>query len=366
MNILYISMLPKIKSAGPRQSVPNQIYSQSLIDNIYWVNLNEFGVDREFIESHDFNNFFGFSIKKLKPPFNNPDLVIFQEVYHPIYCKIAYKLKKDKVPYVIIPRSSLTKSAQEKKFLKKFLGNFIMFNRFIKSAASIQYLTEMEYKTSGSRWNTHSYVIPNGIDIKKNKKVWANSNNLKGVFIGRLDIYHKGLDLLIEACIKERNFLLENNTEIMLYGPDWNHSKSLINEKIKNNKLEDIVKLKGEIYDENKIRVLLNSDFFILTSRFEGHPMGLIEALSYGLPCLVTDGTNMANEIKVSNAGWAARNDIDSIRKQLKELVTSKEELREKSRNAIRLSSIYDWKVLAKESHSIFQDILKREGENFS
>lgn len=45
--------------------------------------------------------------------------------------------------------------------------------------------------------------------------------------------------------------------------------------------------------------VLLQTDLFIQTSRHEGMPMGLLEALSIGVPCLVTVGTSLGHIIKI-------------------------------------------------------------------
>ena len=59
--------------------------------------------------------------------------------------------------------------------------------------------------------------------------------------------------------------------------------------------LDDIVFYHyGAVFGKVKEKVLLDNDFFILTSRLEGHPMALIEALSYGLPCLVTQGSRLS------------------------------------------------------------------------
>ena len=80
---------------------------------------------------------------------------------------------------------------------------------------------------------------------------------------------------------------------------DSNKGKETLITKIEESGLEKIVLIKDEVYGEDKEKVILESDFFILTSRFEGHPMALIEALSYGLPCLVTKGSNMSKEIEL-------------------------------------------------------------------
>ena len=52
--------------------------------------------------------------------------------------------------------------------------------------------------------------------------------------------------------------------------------------------------------------------------------MGLIEALSYGLPCLVTSGTNMADEIEKADAGWTADVSVEGIVRALKLLLEEK------------------------------------------
>lgn len=360
MNIVYVTELTKNKWAGPNTSVPKQIEAQSKIDNVFWYNVNNLVKAQKAgeIKCHCLDEYPALAIDKLPSPFNKPDLVIFEGLYHWQFLKIAKSCRKNRVPYIIIPRSSLTYQAQKSKAMKKKVGNFLLFNRFIKKAAAVQYLTQKEYLDSGDKWNSKYIIIPNGIDEKESVKELFNTDVIKGIFIGRLDIYHKGLDLLIQACGKLKGELERNNCKIYIHGPEMGKSKSKLEELIANYRLENIIFIKEAVYDNEKQKRLLESDFFILTSRFEGHPMGLIEALSYGLPCLATNGTNMAEEIKKADAGWTAEVSVESIVGALKSLLKERN-FSQKGRNALNLSKRYNWDTLARISHEKYHEIIQ-------
>lgn len=368
LDIVYVTRLSKNKWAGPNTSVPKQIEAQSKIDNVFWYNVNDLIIGKKAgnIECHCINEYPSLRIKDLPKPFNNPDLVIFEGFYHVPFLKIAASCRKDKIPYIIIPRSSLTDAGQRSKYLKKQIGNTMFFNKFAKRALAIQYLTEKERNDSGDHWNDISLIIPNGICGKNNVKTSFNSNKITGVFIGRLDIYQKGLDIFIEACARLKDELDKYNCKINIYGPDIDGSKGKLEESIITSQLQNVVYINDGIFDDEKEKKQLESDFFILTSRFEGHPMGLIEALSYGLPCIVTTGSNMADEIREADAGWTADTDVNSITKALKTMLSEKGKLSMKSKNALALSQEYNWDKLAMASHEKYKNLLKGEYENAS
>ncbi|MDG0947442.1 glycosyltransferase [Bacillus paranthracis] len=359
MNIVYISCLSGNKAAGFTYSVPAQIESQSRIDNVFWYNLNSTYKrnDTKNIKYSNIKDFPSKKISELPTPYNSPDLVVFQGVYFIDYYRISKELVKHNIPYIIIPRGSLTRGAQKIKALKKKISNKLIFNKFIKNALAIQYLNRAEYRDSGDWWNENHLIVPNGTHIKTIKKTFRERSPLKGVFIGRLHVYHKGIDLLIEACAKLKSEI-DGVIQIDMYGKDQNGSKHEITNLIVKHGLENIIKVKDGIYDSEKEAVLLDSDFFVLTSRFEGHPMGLIEAVSYGLPSLVTTGTNMAKEIESNNAGWIAETEIESIVTAIKRLIREKNNLEEKGNNAIKLSRNYDWGALAQQSHSSYNKLI--------
>ena len=108
---------------------------------------------------------------------------------------------------------------------------------------------------------------------------------------------------------------------------------------------------------EEKEKVLLQSDVFFLTSRFEGHPMGLIEALSYGVPSFVTRGTNMYDEVRNYEAGWVAETSKDDIIVSLRQMIKERTLFPTYSKNAIKLARTYNWDSLALKFHEIVKKV---------
>jgi glycosyltransferase involved in cell wall biosynthesis len=361
MNILYITYLNGDSWAGPTYSVPKQIEAQSKIDNVFWYNIRETKIDewKEYSFYHDISEYPNETIQELPSPFNSPDIIIVEQFYDFGGKKILKTITNSGIPYVIIPRGELTKSAQKRKAWKKILGNFIIFNRFAFQAAAIQYLTEQERRDSGERWNKKGFVIPNGICFPKRTKEYYHEIGIKCISIGRIEPYHKGLDTLVKACAMISSQLRNSICKIDLFGPDYDGKVFELKEQIRQFRIDDIIEIHNGLYGEQKEKVILDSDCFIITSRFEGHPMALIEALSYGLPCVVTRGSNMKEAVEEYDAGWTSENDVVKLKDTLLKMIKEKELLRVKGKNAIRLASQFEWDKIALKTQYEYKKIIK-------
>jgi glycosyltransferase involved in cell wall biosynthesis len=363
MNILYISSLSTNISAGPNWSVSASIKAQQNYDNVFWLNLSNVEMPhwKKVKAFHNVAEFEEFNLDLLPSPFDNPDVVVFEGFYNKNVTNVAKIIAKKRVPYIIVPRCSLTRQAQRggtfKKRLKKLVANLMIFKPYTRKAIAIQYLTADEQRDSGLSWNKCSFVSPNGFTTPENYKQTFLTDGLKAVFIGRLDMYQKGIDELLDACVAERGFLIEHRFKLDIYGParyDCEKIRTFISEK----NLSDVVTLNNEVGGAAKEKVLLDADLFLLPSRFEGHPMGLIEAIAYGVPALVTPGSNMAGEIHAANAGWVCETSKDSIATALHKVVDEKHLLSEKSKAARTLSLNYDWDNIAADFHKQVSNIL--------
>lgn len=360
MNILYLSHLNGSLHEGPSYSVPRQIEAQSKTDNVFWYNATK-SLNHEWSEYsfyHDIEEFPEESIKSLPHPFNNPDIIIVELFYNMVKSPLLFELLFGKIPYLIIPRGELTKQAQHRKSIKKQLANMLVCKAYSKKAAAIQYLTEQEYRDSGDKWNRRHLIISNGISIPEHTKSAFSAESIKCISIGRIEPYQKGLDLLIEACFRIKKQLTENNCSILICGPDKENKLDGLKGLVKDKDLSSIISFHDGVFGKEKEEMLLSHDVFLIPSRFEGHPMALLEALSYGLPALATTGSNMRKEIDECSAGWTADNSVEGIEKALLEMLCSKDQFEEKRSNAIKLAEQYAWSELAKLCHDEYCRLL--------
>lgn len=359
MNILYLSHLSGEVYAGPTYSVPKQIEAQSKLDNVFWYNAVKTRVDKwkQLPFYHDRNEYPNERIKSLPEPFNNPDIIVVELFYNMVKSPLIRELLRGEIPYIIIPRGELTKQAQARKRLKKKIANFLVCKRYAQRAAAIQYLTEQEYKDSGDIWNENHSIIPNGIDLPEKTKETFSENAIKCISIGRIEPYQKGLDMLIEACSQIKSELIESNCIITICGPDKENKLAGLKQLVKNQGLDSVINFHDGVFGKEKEKMLLDSDVFLIPSRFEGHPMALIEALSYGLPAIATTGSNMRAEVEIHHAGWTADCTPADLAHALEKMVSARSKLKFYGNNAKQLAREYSWDLIAQKQSVFFYRI---------
>lgn len=129
-------------------------------------------------------------------------------------------------------------------------------------------------------------VIPNGVELPNDSVTTSNFEQTPRKFISfsRFN-YQKNTELIIEICKTMREVGKLENIEFHVYGDGENIEK--IKRKVKLHKLEKIVILHGA--DSNARAKLVEGFCYISTSRWEGLPLSLLEAMAAGLPVLATN-----------------------------------------------------------------------------
>ena len=167
---------------------------------------------------------------------------------------------------------------------------------------------------------------------------------------------------MLEAVALSAPFLRENRCTLAIYGPDYAGRFAHVQELIQKNGVGDLVSLSHEISGREKEAALLAADIFLQTSRFEGMPLGILEALSYGIPCLVTEGTTLGERIEAAGAGWASRTDSASIAAALRQAVEDRARWDAIGRNARTLAERdFAWDAIARSTVDAYQKLLAEE-----
>lgn len=127
-----------------------------------------------------------------------------------------------------------------------------------------------------------SIVIANPVDDRFLKTKYVGYKSTEFINVGRLN-EQKNQILLIESfkdVIKKYP-----NYKLLIYGEG--SLKNELSMYIKDNKLNNNVKLCGNVDDIENI--LKDKKGFILSSKYEGMPNALMEAMAVGVPCISTD-----------------------------------------------------------------------------
>lgn len=354
MIIVHIANIDTSVIGGVQIAVPKMVKAQSQHAEVCL--LNTHGDQVGGIKTLQFNG--KFAIDKLPEPYNKPNIVVFHEVYRFEYISIYRELIKLGIPYVIIPHGCLSVKAQKKKRIKKTVANIIFFNKFLKNARLIQYLANNEQVLSAFK-EYPSEVMGNGVSIPSEKKSSFTGINIRFVYIGRLEMYIKGLDILLAAIKNSEDLLRKCGATFEFYGPDYDGSHKLIAQMIHKLNIGDLVQLEKEKMGIEKQKILLSATCFIQTSRTEGLPLGPLEALSYGLPCIVTHGVGLGGVIESYGAGYQSENTIDGVSKSIELFIQNIDKLERMSQSAIRLvEENFDIDVIAQKTVAGYLNIL--------
>lgn len=173
--------------------------------------------------------------------------------------------------------------------------------------------------------SSKTYYVYNGIPDLERKKSY-NYKDLRLISVGTLNS-RKSQDLIINSVARINN--KDIKIDLVGDGDQMAYLKSLAKEK----GLQKNVKFWGQL--NNVDEVLENSSLFILTSKDEGLPIAIIEAMRLGLPIISTDVGGISELI--DDNGVLVDYDIDSITTALQYVIDNMEILPEWSINSREL-----------------------------
>lgn len=284
MKILHIGSVYKNKASGLSFSIPNLIKAQNFKDgNAELFNLSE---DNKITKS-------------LLSKYRTIAIHSYFSIKH---LEILLKFPEN-TSLIICPRGAFSKSNHYS--LKKKVYSFVYFKilKWKRINYKFHFLTQNE--KNRSRFSTNNdFVIGNCIKIEElvEPNYEVKFNNKKIVYIGRFSLHIKGLDLLMELLIQNKSKIDKSGFTFDFYGPDSPDKQHL--QKLIEQKGIKFVSFFPPIFNKEKEEIMHNASFHILNSRSEGFPVSVLESLSLGTPQLLSQGTNLLEDLIDDSFGY--------------------------------------------------------------
>ncbi|QGG58969.1 glycosyltransferase [Loigolactobacillus bifermentans] len=148
----------------------------------------------------------------------------------------------------------------------------------------------------------------------------------------RIDIVHKGLDRLIEVAKG-----LPSDWEIHIAGSGSYENETKFKEMINENKLNDKVIWRTAIDGTELDKFYAEGSLFLMTSKFEGFPLTIGEAMSHGLPIIAFDIDGTRTILNEGKYGCLIENDnVSDMINRIKLLSESFEQRKKLSTLSLR------------------------------
>lgn len=253
--------------------------------------------------------------------------IIFLKYYRNI--RAIKKINSDYIITTRIFHNNLVSKFANKKIIKiatehNYHNDDIKYvSQLIKSVSNFDYFVvvsrELKEYYCGKIIEPKVIYIPNVLDSMPKAQSKLDKNNV--ISIGR---FSKEKDFV--TLLKVFKEVKKSNASVNLYLIGDGDEKENIKQFIKANNLEKSVIMPGFL-DQKKIeKYMLNSKIYVMTSITESFGLVLIEAMSYGLPCIAFDSASGARElIKNDKNGYLVSNrNIKKMADKIVELMNCK------------------------------------------
>jgi glycosyltransferase involved in cell wall biosynthesis len=234
-------------------------------------------------------------------------------VFVPQLTSVAKFLRKRNIRFGVTPHGGYLSDRKGRSIAGRIRKRFYLSlweGWTLRNASLIHAIGQTEIDDLKSRFPALDQIalIPNGFELPAQNvadQVLSRESSDSEiteptiVYCGRMAIFQKGLDLLVEGFARYRKSGGTLNLTMVGDGPDRPQLEALANQ----HGVADAITWTGQIFGSPLRTILKGAMFFVHSSRFDVIPTACLEAASCGVPLIVSEETNLADFVRHWNSG---------------------------------------------------------------
>lgn len=236
----------------------------------------------------------------------NPDLIHVHGEFNPDNLWVPRLFKR---PMVLSPQGVFFPEAME-KHSRRIKALYVRFARrvFYRKVAAFHACSPVEGSYI-AKYFPAQFVYPAPMALRNYiefPKVCApipvqDKRTIDFIYVGRLAIHHKGLDILLEAFAQAIKLSTRGNLRLTLVGPDFRGGERWLRNRAEELGIANYVSFAGALSGDEVIAALAAADIYIQMSRYEGFGLSMLEALLAGKPAIVSQNSGVSSYSEVSS-----------------------------------------------------------------
>jgi glycosyltransferase involved in cell wall biosynthesis len=281
-----------------------------------------------------------------------------------------YYARKYNVPYVLQAHGSLPRAYSWQKL--KWLYDELFGYKLLRDASKVIALTRVEaeqYERMGVPQEKIA-IIPNGIDLSEyaelpSKGVFKRKFNIPEdrkiiLYLGRIHKI-KGIDFLVKAYAHLKNEMKYRDALLVIAGPDSGYLgeiKSLVQAL----GISNYVLFVGPLYREDKLAAYVDSEVYVLPSRYETFPMTLLEAYACEKPMVASKVGGLIDLVIDRETGLLFEpGNVKQLAKSILNLLNDNDVAKEmglKGKNFVRRNFVIE--KVVERLEKVYEEVVKR------
>jgi glycosyltransferase involved in cell wall biosynthesis len=281
---------------------------------------------------------FAFAPKKMRikadEAIKDADLIICHILWRYHVHWVKAHAAREGIPYWVIPHGSLDPYVfSYRSLIKKIWFNLFGYS-FLKKSSKVIFATEKEKNKASIYYNDENSCVINWpvepincyrknyakITIRKKYEISQEEKIL--IYLGRLHSSKRPLETI-------KSFALAGvaGAHLLILGPEETISREECMDLVEKLGVRN-VHLVGPIYGEEKNIYLMASDVYISLSEKENFGHTVAEALSAGLPVILSPGNDLGGELIPLDCGWILKdNQLETAAVAIKEFCTQSDDM---------------------------------------